>query len=359
MTQKNGSGKTVRVSMGAQKVSALISHRSEMTLHGNEHCRSQVKGEKVEVKLPALSPLSPNKKVKDPPMPSKPTPVVPNGGAKAVKAPSPKSPSKPTTRNTPTRLSAPIKTQSIQSTPPHAAQGEPPEEDTRSDANSSVSATEDRSASPTFENVRLDDSEAVEKAEEGPSIFAEGLSVGVAEPSPDGIAAAEAAAAALRKLDGNGMVKLVYEQYDELFPIEDGSTTQANIDEVYCLSFVMPLCLVRLSRHPTLERFQREENGIFDSLVREDPRGTYHDLEKEQTYYVVVDQEADQLRRDQEATKVLWDRELQKQKKVDKDDGRGFETCSCIYGNPCVDEYGCRDWHSRLAVATKNGWKGF
>ncbi|KAF4039096.1 hypothetical protein GN244_ATG08696 [Phytophthora infestans] len=186
----------------------------------------------------------------------------------------------------------------------------------------------------------------------------------VVEPSPDAIAVAEAAAAAeetqrLRKLNGNGMVKLIYDSYDELFPIEDGSTTQANIDEIYCLSFVMPNCFVRLSRHPNPERFHREESGIFDSLVCEDPRGTYHNLEKDQAYYVVVEQEADRLRRDQEATKALWDGDLQKQKKAGKYDGRGFESCSCVYGNPCVDEYGCRDWHSRFAVATKNGWKGF
>lgn len=43
-----------------------------------------------------------------------------------------------------------------------------------------------------------------------------------------------------------------------------------------------------------------------------------------------------------------------------KDDGRsGLESCSCVYGNPCVDEYGCKDWHSRYAVAKANGWKGF
>ena len=44
---------------------------------------------------------------------------------------------------------------------------------------------------------------------------------------------------------------------------------------------------------------------------------------------------------------------------VERDDGRGFESCSCIYGNPCVDEYSCRDWDNRMAVAMKNGWKGF
>ena len=35
----------------------------------------------------------------------------------------------------------------------------------------------------------------------------------------------------------------------------------------------------------------------------------------------------------------------------------GGETCSCIYGNPCVDQYICSDWKNRFEVATKNGWK--
>ncbi len=35
------------------------------------------------------------------------------------------------------------------------------------------------------------------------------------------------------------------------------------------------------------------------------------------------------------------------------------ESCSCIEGNPCVDEYGCKDWYNRYAIAKKNGWAGF
>jgi hypothetical protein len=35
----------------------------------------------------------------------------------------------------------------------------------------------------------------------------------------------------------------------------------------------------------------------------------------------------------------------------------GGETCSCLYGNPCVDQYICLDWGNRFEVATKNGWK--
>ncbi|KAG4048954.1 hypothetical protein PC123_g15746 [Phytophthora cactorum] len=328
MAPKAGSSKTQRVSIDTQK---------------------KGKTGKEDGKLPAIASPSPSKKAKDVPMPSKPAPA-PNG-VTAVKAPPAKSPSKPTIRVPSTKLSVPVKTSSVsqpaaqQIVDGHAGPGD-----------NAVPATQVKAGTPT--------PEILDPGSVGPPTTAEDLPPSVVEPSPDAIEAAEAAAVAeeaerIRKINGTGMVKLIYESYDELFPIEDGSTNQANIDEVYCLSFVMPNCLVRLSRHPNPERFQREESGIFDSLVREGPRGTYHELEKDHTYYVVVEQEADQLRRDQEATKVLWDGELQKQKKADKDDGRGFETCSCIYGNPCVDEYGCRDWHSRFAVATKNGWKGF
>ena len=34
------------------------------------------------------------------------------------------------------------------------------------------------------------------------------------------------------------------------------------------------------------------------------------------------------------------------------------ESCSCIEGNPCVDQYLCRDWHRRYQISKENGWKG-
>jgi hypothetical protein len=34
------------------------------------------------------------------------------------------------------------------------------------------------------------------------------------------------------------------------------------------------------------------------------------------------------------------------------------ESCSCIEGNPCVNELCCRDWYRRFEIAAKNGWKG-
>ena len=33
-------------------------------------------------------------------------------------------------------------------------------------------------------------------------------------------------------------------------------------------------------------------------------------------------------------------------------------SCSCLWGNPCVSQYNCKDWANRAEVAKRNGWKG-
>ena len=123
--------------------------------------------------------------------------------------------------------------------------------------------------------------------------------------------------------NNNGKVKLIYEQYDEEFPILAGSTTQENIDEVYCLSFVMPNCKIHLSVHPPPVKRKIESDAIdaskrgdekslgeayalYKSLyLEEKPAGTYRGLENDKTYYVYVEQEAEQLARDQEVWNTL------------------------------------------------------
>lgn len=163
---------------------------------------------------------------------------------------------------------------------------------------------------------------------------------------------------AAEKIRGNGIVTLIYERYNEQFPIVDGTTTAGNIDEVYCLSFVMPNCLIHLSTYNPTEKRKLEIEGNIDYFLKEDPRGTYHGLEKDQTYYVYVEQEADQLARDQERQKRIasnMDGINEKGIKYNREQ----EGCSCLYGNPCMDEYICKDWHNRFSVARMNGWKAF
>ncbi|OQS02330.1 Lysosomal Cystine Transporter (LCT) Family [Thraustotheca clavata] len=98
----------------------------------------------------------------------------------------------------------------------------------------------------------------------------------------------------------NGNVVLKYEMYEELFPIVNGSTTMANIDDIYALTFVMPNCLVHLSKYDPTTKLAMESTGNLDLYVKEDPVGTYQELEADCTYYVYVEQEGEQLAKDQE-----------------------------------------------------------
>ena len=201
-----------------------------------------------------------------------------------------------------------------------------------------------------------------------------------------------------RKLKGNGNVKLIYERYDEEFPIVDGTCTAAEIDDVYCLSFVMPNCLIHLSTYSPQEKREKEsdvydrsrdierlqtEAEASDTLdnrreeiekelqacwevvkqemyIKEEPQGVFHGLEKDVTYYVYVEQEADQLARDQEKMRLIA-MEMEgyhgnESGTVKTDFGDHGDTCTCIYGTPCTDEEGCRNWKQRFTIAEKNGW---
>ena len=159
---------------------------------------------------------------------------------------------------------------------------------------------------------------------------------------------------------------LVYEMYKEQFAIQDGSTTAAAIDEEYCLSYVMPGCLIHLSRFDSKAKrtLEDDEANTQDIFIAETPRGVYQGLEKDTWYYVYIEQEAEQVKRDQKmmarkATQMEGYKDPNAVPLLIKNDGRGFESCSCSEGAPCVDEYGCKNWGERFAVATKNGWKGF
>ncbi|CAN0303100.1 unnamed protein product, partial [Ectocarpus sp. 8 AP-2014] len=170
---------------------------------------------------------------------------------------------------------------------------------------------------------------------------------------------------------GDGEVTLMYEMYDEKFPIKDGCISAAEIDETYCLSFVMPNCTLHLGPLGPADRYARENEGELVPYLEENPSGTFHGLEDGEVYWVYVsrdeeEEEQDRERMQQARTRFSVVQGMKQDLPEDgelvnrKDDGRnGLESCSCVYGNPCVDEYGCKDWHSRYAVAKANGWKGF
>ena len=169
-----------------------------------------------------------------------------------------------------------------------------------------------------------------------------------------------------KKYKENGNVVLNYEMYNEEFLIVNGIITADVIDEEYCLSYAMPGCKIRLSKLENRARLEIEETGNYKGTTMiESPAGTFHGLEKDNTYYVFVEQEEAQVKRDQmEMALIALTMEGASEKNappplISPSDGRVMEGCSCIYGNPCLDEYACRDWKNRFSIAEKNGWKGF
>ena len=134
-----------------------------------------------------------------------------------------------------------------------------------------------------------------------------------------------------------GNVTLIYEQYNEKFPIVDGCCTAAAIDDVYCLSFVMPNCKIHLSYLSPQEKRLKDEEDTNVTYMREEPSGTFHDLEHSKIYYVYVEQEAEQLSRDQEkmrriAAQTNGNDTNRNSIGIDSLKEGHIDTCTCIYG---------------------------
>mmetsp|Transcript_7538 Transcript_7538/g.12537 ORF Transcript_7538/g.12537 Transcript_7538/m.12537 type:complete len:309 (+) Transcript_7538:59-985(+) len=170
---------------------------------------------------------------------------------------------------------------------------------------------------------------------------------------------AEFQAVLAARAEGNVIIN--YQMYNEEFPISTNTLTAARIDEDYGLSDVMPGCRIRLSPIDSKAR-TLYENAIEGTVreapwVREEPEGTFKDLLAGETYYCIVFEDAAQYKKDME--------ELQKRIAADggapkeASKSRESEGCSCLFGNPCMDQYICKDWDNRYSVAKKNGWKGF
>lgn len=176
----------------------------------------------------------------------------------------------------------------------------------------------------------------------------------------------------------NGLCTIRYELYDEKFLITDGSITALDIDNTYCFTHVMPGCQIRLSKLSPSERHVDGDYLGDHIYLDEDPVGTFRGLRKDMVYWAYAVQEPERLKKDQEFAKVVFadtsgfrniDAMLRHKRDATHRDTKkmlmknagvvGAETCSCLEGCPCVDEYGCQDWEHRYAVAMRNGWKGF
>jgi hypothetical protein len=216
-------------------------------------------------------------------------------------------------------------------------------------------------------------SAADEAAEAAAAKAAEAAAAKAAEEAAAVKAAEEAAAAAeaerLRKLEaGNGEVTLLYNMYDEKFGIKEGKIRDVDIDDIYGLTDVMPGCKIKISKVKTDwkgETLKHPEmldlSMIGNPYVPEDPEGTFCEMEKDTSYWVYVIEDAVQEAKDRAAVAAMLAVESAKAaaEKSEYAENGLPESCSCIEGNPCVDEYGCKDWTNRFAIAKRNGWKGF
>eukprot|EP00933_Yihiella_yeosuensis_P076145 TRINITY_DN85786_c0_g1_i1.p1 TRINITY_DN85786_c0_g1~~TRINITY_DN85786_c0_g1_i1.p1 ORF type:complete len:255 (+),score=80.70 TRINITY_DN85786_c0_g1_i1:66-830(+) len=144
----------------------------------------------------------------------------------------------------------------------------------------------------------------------------------------------------------NGEVTIKYSMYDEKFKIENHTLTSQAVDELYCLSDVMPGCFIHLGE----KEFGYGEEQVY---VKEDPPGTFKGLLAGNTYWCYVQQDPEQEKKDLEAMRQQWAGQVVEGGIGDR--GSEAETCSCAWGAPCTNETICKDWDNRFANALKAG----
>lgn len=148
-----------------------------------------------------------------------------------------------------------------------------------------------------------------------------------------------------------GEVVVLYEMYQETFPIVSGSLSSDTINELYGLTDIMPNCTLLLSQYSpsevremiissssTLSNLPLGSLGYPEWYLPYDPDTKIHrGLRVNEKYYCYVREEK------QEGEEEKEERQERKRKSDDEendeiqlpDDGRGFDSCTCIYGTPC------------------------
>jgi hypothetical protein len=167
----------------------------------------------------------------------------------------------------------------------------------------------------------------------------------------------------LKRRIKDGKIKVIYEQYDDMFAISDGKLNVNALDEEYCLSDIMPGVTLELISCKPQEKINQEIKGIPVPFVRKSDDGAdfielfaYNDGEIK-SYWVLAYQDVKQREEDLKKTRERLALENNHQNSNDT----RKEGCSCIEGNPCTEanKYNCKNWNNRFEVAKKNGWKGF
>ena len=159
--------------------------------------------------------------------------------------------------------------------------------------------------------------------------------------------------------------------------IEDGVLGLEDVDDEFCLSEAMPGCSIELTEtNPgdagiTINSFIEKtvrwkfDEGAWTGLSTIDP-----EKGEPKTYWVVVFQDPQQREADLAKVRQRMDALVADDTRPEfqgDEDGYFYgnnvgwvEGCSCLEGNPCTEynQYNCKDWINRYAVASANGWTG-
>ena len=171
-------------------------------------------------------------------------------------------------------------------------------------------------------------------------------------------------------------IRVVYSSYKTEFETRNGCVRWKDIDDEYAISFVFKGEFVKRLRafpagvntnNATDVPLMREAAGALgkdDAGERDASLDELYwldlkpDFDGKYTLEVEEDEAAGLGVETRDGPLVLADNPNGVDLPVG-DAGARKEGCSCIYGNPCMDQYVCQNWAARFDIAKKNGWKGF
>eukprot|EP00392_Amoebophrya_sp_AT5.2_P015246 g15445.t1 len=162
-------------------------------------------------------------------------------------------------------------------------------------------------------------------------------------------------------------VVIKYVNYAEQFALTDGKLTQADIDDLYCISAVMPNSCMHLGEREFVgaeehEYLPQEPKGTWCCLTSGNtmtgPGGLRFNACRRglqssgrlthlppgptiNTYWLYVQEDAKQYEEDMKKAKQTWAGVAADKQASTK------EGCSCLYGSPCIDPDNCTDWDNR------------
>ena len=169
------------------------------------------------------------------------------------------------------------------------------------------------------------------------------------QPKTASVAPAVALKPKTKPRTANGIAVLRYNHYRHELAVKRNAVRIEAIDELFLFSAVFRGSFVVTLRGP---------DGVVlrpgaGSVVAADTGICIAGVVPGAEYWILVEQDAE--------AEATVEKRIFKSAEAAAAGGDGssvaaVESCSCIYGNPCVDRYLCQDWGNRYAVSRTNGW---